>query len=260
MGQGPAPGAPSFLCGLLTTCIVADDLSQSCVDLFFQTHRRLVVTATQPSLCESTFVRALLWEHFSLAVLANNMPRTFPQPALACLLRQGDSVLLLGPPSFLCGLLTTCIVADDLSQSCVDLFFQTHRRLVVTATQPQALTHLGLGLFYASRIRLQLFLAKSASGLSTGRSDPWNEYPQVSVGILFGGVGLNPTAAKTGYWKSLVAAVPERSDWKSGAACTSKFCSFCFPCFLATSVLEACPSLCSFLTPCWSRDTNNLQS
>ncbi len=99
----------------------------------------------------------ILWEHFSLAVLANNMPRTFPQP-IACLLRQGDSLSPApGAPSFLCGLLTTCIVADDLSQSCVDLFFQTHRRLVVTATQPQALTRLGLGLFYASRIRLQLF-------------------------------------------------------------------------------------------------------
>ncbi len=32
----------------------------------------------------------ILWEHFSLAVLANNMPRTLPQP-IACLLRQSCS-------------------------------------------------------------------------------------------------------------------------------------------------------------------------
>ncbi len=70
-----------------------------------------------------------------------------------------------GAPSFLWGLLTTwSIVADDLSQSCVDLFFQTHRRLVVTATQPQALTRLGLGLAYASRIRLQLFYQNQHRG------------------------------------------------------------------------------------------------
>ncbi len=98
----------------------------------------------------------ILWEHFSLAVLANNMPRTFPQPD-RLFAKAGWLSPAPGAPSFLCGLLTTCIVADDLSQSCVDLFFQTHRRLVVTATQPQALTRLGLDLFYASRIRLQLF-------------------------------------------------------------------------------------------------------
>ncbi len=98
----------------------------------------------------------ILWEHFSLAVLAKQYASYFPT-ADRLFAKAGWLSPAPGEPSFLCGLLTTCIVADDLSQSCVDLFFQTHRRLVVTATQPQALTRLGLGLFYASRIRLQLY-------------------------------------------------------------------------------------------------------
>ncbi len=95
----------------------------------------------------------ILWEHFSLAVLANNMPRTFPQP-IACLLRQGDSVLLLGPRHssvvyWLLVLLLMIWVNPVLicsSKLIVDLLWQQH-----------ALTRLGLGLAYASRIRLQLF-------------------------------------------------------------------------------------------------------
>ncbi len=103
----------------------------------------------------------IFWEHFSLAVLAFNMPRTFPQPIactfpqpIACLLRQGDSVLLLGPrPSsvvyWLLVLLLMIWVNPVLicsSKLIVDLLWQQH-----------ALTRLGLGLAYASRIRLQLF-------------------------------------------------------------------------------------------------------
>ncbi len=75
----------------------------------------------------------ILWEHFSLAVLANNMPRTFPQP-IACLLRQGDSVLLLGPrPSsvvyWLLVLLLMIWVNPVLicsSKLIVDLLWQQH--------------------------------------------------------------------------------------------------------------------------------------
>ncbi len=75
----------------------------------------------------------ILWEHFSLAVLANNMPRTFPQP-IACLLRQGDSVLLLGnrPSSVVYWLLVLLLmiwvnpVLICSSKLIVDLLWQQH--------------------------------------------------------------------------------------------------------------------------------------
>ncbi len=120
----------------------------------------------------------ILWEHFSwqcLQTICLVLSHSRSPVAKAGWLSPAP-----GEPSFLCGLLTTCIVADDLSQSCVDLFFQTHRRLVVTATQPQALTRLGLGLFTQAGLDCS-FISKISIGLSTGRSDPWNKYPQGSV-------------------------------------------------------------------------------
>ncbi len=72
----------------------------------------------------------ILWEHFSLAVLANNMPRTFPADRLFA--KAGWLSPAPGEPSFLCGLLTTCC-CWWFESILVDLFFQTHRRLVVTA-------------------------------------------------------------------------------------------------------------------------------
>ncbi len=55
---------------------------------FNQGREALRVLEKSLKYCESTFP----WQ-----CLQNNMPRTFPQP-IACLLRQGDSVLLLGEP------------------------------------------------------------------------------------------------------------------------------------------------------------------
>ncbi len=75
----------------------------------------------------------ILWEHFSLAVLANNMPRTFPQP-IACLLRQGDSAPAPGdrPSSVVYWLLVLLLmiwvnpVLICSSKLIVDLLWQQH--------------------------------------------------------------------------------------------------------------------------------------
>ncbi len=122
--------------------------------------------------CESTFSLAATRSAKDVRVIQDALSSPTDE---SFLLRQGNSFLFLGPhPSCVIYWLLEVPLLTIWVNSVLICSFQIHLRLVVTATQPQALTLLGSGLSYVKRIRLQL-LAESASGRTIpSRSDPWS--------------------------------------------------------------------------------------